>query len=342
VVVSRPTRSASWESSPAKISHRAPKPDWLKIRPLAGETLVRLKKDLRAKDLFTVCEEARCPNLAECWNEGTATIMIMGGICTRGCRFCAVTTGNPGGALDLDEPENTARAVAAMAARYIVVTSVDRDDLPDSGASHFAATIQAIRSFSSETLVEVLIGDLAGRLESLNTIVSAQPDMLAHNVETCRRLTRRVRDKRASYEQSLELLRRVKDLNPSLPTKSSIMVGLGETEDEVLETMDDLRSVGVDALTVGQYLRPSQKHLAVADYIPPEQFQYYEHMGLLKGFKYVASGPLVRSSYKAGSFHRLAQLGRQNAITATANPFRVLTGTGSGPAKVTPAGEHDG
>jgi len=325
-----------------KHSHRASKPEWLKIRPLGGEALLRLKKDLRTKELFTVCEEARCPNLAECWNEGTATIMIMGGICTRGCRFCAVTTGNPGGILDANEPENTARAVAAMDAKYIVVTSVDRDDLPDSGAGHFAETIQAIRAFSPETLVEVLIGDLAGRLESLQTIVSARPDMLAHNVETTRRLSRRVRDKRATYEQSLELLRRVKELSPGLPTKSSIMVGLGETEDEVLETMDDLRSVGVDALTVGQYLRPSPKHLAVADYIPPEQFQHYEHMGLLKGFKYVASGPLVRSSYKAGSFHRLAQLGRQNAITATANPFRVLTGTASGRVKVSPSGEYDG
>jgi len=245
--------------------------------------------------------------------------MIMGGTCTRGCRFCAVDTGNPNGWLDHDEPRKTAEAVRAMDARYIVVTSVDRDDLPDSGAAHFAATIEAIRHASPETLVEVLIGDLAGKESSIKTLVDARPDMLAHNIETVRRLSRRVRDKRATFDQSLEVLRLAKSLDPGLPTKSSIMVGLGETEEEVIEAMDELRAVGVDALTLGQYLQPTEKHLDVVDYVRPETFQHYEHIGYLKGFKYVASGPMVRSSYKAGSFHRLAELGRHNAISKTAN-----------------------
>jgi lipoic acid synthetase len=245
--------------------------------------------------------------------------MIMGGLCTRGCRFCAVETGNPNGWLDPHEPKNTAEAIGAMNARYVVVTSVDRDDLPDSGAAHFAATIQAIREVSPTTLVEVLIGDLAGKRSSLDTLVQARPDMLAHNVETVHRLSRRVRDKRANFEQSLEVLRLAKELDPGLPTKSSIMLGLGETVEEVIETMDELRAVGVDALTLGQYLQPTEKHLKVEEYVTPETFQHYEHIGHLKGFRYVASGPLVRSSYKAGSFHRLAQLGRHNTISRVAN-----------------------
>jgi lipoic acid synthetase len=238
--------------------------------------------------------------------------MIMGGLCTRGCRFCSVQTGNPKGFLDLNEPGHTAEVVAAMNARYVVVTSVDRDDLEDSGAGHFAATIEAIRARTPETLVEVLIGDLGGKDSALKTLVDARPDMLAHNIETVRRLSRRVRDARANYDQSLKVLARAKELDPALPTKSSIMVGLGESEDEVLESMDDLRAHGVDALTVGQYLQPTPKHLKVEDFIAPETFQYYEHMGLLKGFRYVASGPLVRSSYKAGSFHKLAEMRRPN------------------------------
>ena len=291
---------------------RMRKPEWLKIRPAAGDRVTELRHKLRDLGLYTVCEEARCPNIGECWQEGTATVMIMGGLCTRGCRFCSVKTGNPQGALDPAEPAHTADVVAAMDARYVVVTSVDRDDLEDSGAGHFAATIEAIRTRTPETLVEVLIGDFAGKASSLRTLVDAQPDMLAHNIETVRRLSRRVRDVRATYDQSLEVLARAKAFDPALPTKSSIMVGLGETEDEVLESMDDLRAQGVDALTVGQYLQPTPKHLKVENFVKPETFKYYEHMGLLKGFKYVASGPLVRSSYKAGSFHKLAEMRRPN------------------------------
>ncbi len=299
---------------------RTRKPPWLKIRPHSGTAVTALREQLRSGKLFTVCEEARCPNLAECWGEGTATIMIMGDTCTRGCRFCAVRTGNPRGLLDADEPRATAEAVAYMGVRYVVITSVDRDDLPDSGAAHFAATIRACRAESPETRVEVLIGDLAGKESSLRTLIAARPDVLAHNLETVRRLTRRVRDVRATYERSLQLLRRAKDLAPTLPTKSSIMLGLGETEEEVLEAMDDLRAAGVDTLTLGQYLRPSPRHLPVEEFVTPEAFQRYEHLGLLKGFRGVASGPLVRSSYKAGALYRLATASQASA--AHPDPLR--------------------
>lgn len=311
---------------------RARKPPWLKVRPPTGEVVRALRADLRGKRLHTVCEEARCPNLGECWGEGTATIMIMGGVCTRGCRFCAVTSGNPGGRLDPDEPVNTARAVAAMGASYLVVTSVDRDDLPDNGAAHFAATIRAVREHAPDTLLEVLIGDLGGDADALAELVAARPDMLAHNVETVRRLSRRVRDVRATYDRSLEVLRRAKALDPELPTKSSIMVGLGETEAEIWEAMDDLRDAGVDVLTLGQYLRPTSRHLPVVDYVSPEQFQSYEHIGLLKGFRYVASGPLVRSSYKAGTFHRLAGLRREDSPRPAYGPLTVGEGADAMPA----------
>jgi lipoic acid synthetase len=293
---------------------RMRRPDWLKIRPAAGPNVTELRQKLRELGLFTVCEEARCPNIGECWTEGTATVMIMGGLCTRGCRFCSVQTGNPKGFLDPNEPAHTADVVAAMNARYVVVTSVDRDDLDDGGAAHFAATIRAIRERTPQTLVEVLIGDLGGNEDALRTLVAAEPDMLAHNIETVRRLSRRVRDARANYERSLQVLARAKEMDPALPTKSSIMVGLGETEEEVYESMDDLRDVGVDALTVGQYLQPTPKHLKVEEFISPSVFKEYEHFGLLKGFRFVASGPLVRSSYKAGSFHRLAEMRRPNRI----------------------------
>jgi len=286
------------------------KPAWLKVKAPGGEDVVRLREKLRSLKLYTVCEEARCPNLGECWSEGTATVMIMGETCTRGCRFCAVKSGNPGGTLDPREPENTAVAVKTMEARYVVVTSVDRDDLPDHGAAHFAETIRAVRRISPETLVEVLIGDLGGDLDSLKKIVDAKPDMLAHNLEAVRRLSPSVRDRRATYDRSLKILEAAKKMDPALPTKSSLMLGIGEEHEEVLESMDDLRDIGVDALTLGQYLQPTPKHLKVQEFVTPEDFASYEHLGLLKGFRYVASGPLVRSSYKAGSFHLLAGLRR--------------------------------
>ncbi len=235
--------------------------------------------------------------------------MILGDVCTRGCRFCAVRSGNPRGALDLDEPENAARAVARMGARHVVITSVDRDDLEDHGAAHFAATVRACRDLAPGTAVEVLIGDLGGDREALRTVVEARPEVLAHNLETVRRLTPRVRDRRADYEVSLCVLRAALELDPDLSTKSSLMLGLGETEGEVLETMDDLRAAGVEGLTLGQYLQPTARHLEVSEWITPEAFAAYERAGLEKGFAYVASGPLVRSSYKAGTFYALGRGG---------------------------------
>jgi len=279
-----------------------PKPDWLKVRAPVGETWRSLKDLLRGKTLHTVCEEARCPNVGECWGGGTATVMIMGDTCTRGCRFCAVTTGNPRGWLDPLEPENTAEALERMGLRYVVLTSVDRDDLPDGGAAHFAATVRAIKRRTPDMVVEVLIPDFRGDVHALRRIVESGADVVAHNVETVERLTPRVRDRRATYEQSLRVLADLKSIDPALFTKSSIMVGLGETADEVDGAMRDLRRVGVDVLTLGQYLRPSQKHLPVVEYVHPDQFEAWRRAGEAMGFMYVASGPLVRSSYRAGEF----------------------------------------
>lgn len=278
------------------------KPAWLKVRAPGGERYAFIKERARERKLHTVCEEAHCPNIGECWGGGTATFMVMGGICTRGCRFCAVETRRAGMPLDPDEPRNVAATIADMKLDYVVVTSVDRDDLPDQGAGHFAACIQAIRAAAPRTLVEVLIPDFRGDAGLLQVIVDARPDVLSHNVETVERLTPKVRDPRAGYAQSLELLARVKRQDPERLTKSSLMVGVGETEDEVLTAMGDLRAVGVDFLTIGQYLRPSDKHLAVETYVPPETFDRYRDLGLGLGFKFVASGPLVRSSYRAGEF----------------------------------------
>ncbi len=281
---------------------RTPKPPWLKVKMPGGARYTRIKQRARQLSLHTVCEEARCPNIGECWGGGTATFMVMGGICTRGCRFCAVTTRRTGMPLDPQEPRKVAEAIREMELDYVVVTSVDRDDLPDEGAGHFAACISQIRALNPKTLVEVLVPDFSGHIEHLSKVVDARPDVLAHNVECIERLTRTVRDPRAGYAQSLEVLRRVKELDPERPTKSSLMVGIGETRDEMVQAMRDLRSVGVEFLTVGQYLQPTGKHLAVTEFVPPEMFAEYERIGLELGFGYVASGPLVRSSYKAGEF----------------------------------------
>jgi lipoyl synthase len=278
---------------------REPKPEWLRVRMPGGGRYEQVKRTLRELNLHTVCEEASCPNVGECWGGGTATVMLMGDVCTRGCRFCDVSSGVPG-PLDPLEPRHLAEAVGRLGLDYLVVTSVNRDELPDGGASHFAQAIVELRRAAPETLVEVLTPDFQGSREALQMIIDAQPTVAAHNVETVERLTPRVRDRRATYRQSLDVLEFYK--RGGMRTKSSIMLGLGETRDEVIAAMRDLRSVGCDILTLGQYLRPSEKHLAVEEFVPPEVFSRLEREGLALGFRFVAAGPLVRSSYKAGEY----------------------------------------
>ena len=276
------------------------KPEWLKVRAPGGERYTHIKSTLRKYGLYTVCEEARCPNVGECWGEGTATIMILGDTCTRGCRFCAVTTGNPKGAYDPREPEHTGRTIAAMGLDYVVITMVDRDDLLDGGAAHVAETLASIRRQSPQILIEALLGDFQGVLRDVTTVLEdGRPDVFAHNVETVDRLQRTVRDARCSMARSLSVLAHAKKVAPSVYTKSSIMVGMGETLDEVRETMRALRDVGVDIVTLGQYLRPTPKHHPVERFVTPEEFAELQADGMAMGFRYVASGPLVRSSYKA-------------------------------------------
>ena len=296
------------------------KPSWLKVKMPGGARYNRIKARARTLKLHTVCEEARCPNIGECWASGTATFMVMGGICTRGCRFCAVTTRRKGMDLDADEPRNVADAIAEMELDYVVVTSVDRDDLPDQGSGHFAACIEQIRVHAPGTMVEVLVPDFSGHEDMLRKVVVARPDVLAHNVECVERLTPTVRDPRAGYRQSLDVLAAIKRMAPDMHTKSSLMVGLGETEAEMVQAMKDLRAVGCDFLTVGQYLQPTHKHLKVDTFVEPEQFSRYERIGLELGFRYVASGPLVRSSYKAGEFFIREHLQKQQDA-AVANPL---------------------
>ena len=279
----------------------ARKPDWLRVRFPNGEGQERfrdLKEQLRGLDLNTVCEEARCPNIFECWAAGTATIMILGETCTRGCRFCSVNTGDPGGFADPREPENVGRALGAMDLAYVVLTMVDRDDLLDGGADHVARTVQRIRHHAPELLVEVLLGDFQGVRKDVETVViDGAPDVFAHNVEVVPRLQRTIRDARCSWERSVDVLRWAKDAG--VVTKSSLMVGLGETEDEMLEAMASPRDAGVDVLTIGQYLRPTKKHAEVKRYVEPAEFEKYREEGEAMGFRFVASGPLVRSSYRA-------------------------------------------
>lgn len=278
------------------------KPDWLRVKPPSGESYAHLKSLFRSLDLHTVCEEAHCPNVWECWGGGTATIMLMGDTCTRGCRFCAVTSGNPHGLLDLDEPRKVAIALAEMDLSYVVLTSVDRDDLADGGAGHFAKTIREIKARRPDMIVEALIPDFQGDMEAVRAVVDAGVDVLDHNVETVERLQAVVRDRRATFAQSLAVLRGAKDARRDLYTKSSIMLGLGETREEVLQTMRDLRAADVDIVTLGQYLRPSDWHLPVQEYVSPEAFDALREAGEALGFLYVAAGPLVRSSYRAGEF----------------------------------------
>jgi lipoyl synthase len=274
------------------------KPEWLKIKLNTNENYIGLKKMMREKQLHTVCEEAKCPNIHECWAiRRTATFMILGDVCTRACRFCAVKTGLPT-ELDWQEPERVADSVRLMNLKHVVVTAVARDDLKDGGAAVFAETVRAIRRKNPFTTIEVLPSDMGGVYENLKILMDAKPDILNHNIETVRRLTPRVRA-RATYERSLEFLRRAKELQPDIPTKSSIMIGLGETKEEILEAMDDLRANHVDILTIGQYLQPTKKHLKVEKYYHPHEFMELKEIALSKGFSHCEAGPLVRSSYHA-------------------------------------------
>lgn len=276
-------------------------PEWIRVRAPYGEKYTHLKGLVRGLQLHTVCEEAMCPNIGECWGAGTATIMILGDTCTRTCRFCAVKTGNPRGIVDTQEPTRVADALADLQLNYVVLTSVDRDDLPDGGAEIFAETVRQIKTKSPRTRVEVLTPDFRGERACVQKIVDAQPDVFGQNIETVRRLTHIVRDRRAGYDQTLAVLRMIKELDATRRTKSSILVGMGETPDGVIETMRDLRAANVDLLAIGQYLQPTKlkRHVPLVEYVTPDQFARYRDEGMRLGFKYVASGPLVRSSYKA-------------------------------------------
>ena len=278
---------------------RLPKPDWLRIRARGGATYDRVKDIVHEHRLATVCEEAKCPNMSECWSAGTATIMLMGDVCTRACRFCAVNTGNPGGWLDLEEPANTANSVALMGLKYVVLTSVNRDDLPDGGAGHYAACVREVKQRNPDTAVEALTPDFLGVLADVETVLDSGIEVFAQNVETVRRLTHPVRDPRASYEQTLTVLAHAKAYRPEVLTKTSLMLGLGETESEIIETMDDLRRARVDILTFGQYLQPTAHHHPIDRYVTPGEFETYRQWGLDRGFLEVVSGVFVRSSYRA-------------------------------------------
>jgi len=275
------------------------KPPWLRARAPGGEGFTAVKNVVREHRLATVCEEAKCPNIGECWNAGTATIMLMGAVCTRACRFCSVDTGNPRGWLDAEEPENTARSVELMNLKYIVLTSVNRDDLPDGGAQHYADAIRAIKRRTPHVAVEALTPDFQGVMKDVETVVDSGLDVFAQNVETVRRLTHPVRDPRAGYQQTLDVLAHAKRYKPAVLTKTSLMLGLGETDAEIAQCMDDLRAANVDLLTLGQYLRPTMHHLPVQRFVTPAEFDQYRQWALAKGFRECVSGPLVRSSYRA-------------------------------------------
>ncbi|MFK7831048.1 MAG: lipoyl synthase [Congregibacter sp.] len=280
-------------------SGRLPKPKWLRARIHGGETYTRVKNIVHQHELATVCEEAKCPNMSECWSAGTATIMLMGDVCTRACRFCAVNTGNPRGWLNAEEPDNTARSVQLMGLKYVVLTSVNRDDLPDGGAGHYADCVRRVKAVNPDTAVEALTPDFLGVLSDVETVVDSGIEVFAQNVETVRRLTHPVRDPRASYEQTLAVLAHAKAHRPEVLTKTSLMLGLGETDEEIREAMIDLRAASVDILTLGQYLQPTAHHHPIARYVTPEQFASYRVWGLEQGFLEVVSGVLVRSSYRA-------------------------------------------
>ncbi len=295
------------------------KPDWLRVRLPQGERYIALKEALRSLDLNTVCEEARCPNIGECWGEGTATIMILGDTCTRGCRFCAVKTGDPGGVVDPREPENTALALAKLDLAYVVLTMVDRDDLFDGGADHVAQTVRRIKHHAPKLLVETLVGDFQGQRRDVQTLVRrGSPDVFSHNVEVVPALQRKMRDARCSWQRSIDVLTWAKE-NGATITKSSLMVGCGETEGHMLEAMQSLRAADVDVLTIGQYLRPTPKHAELVRYVTPEEFEEYKRAGLAMGFRFVASGPLVRSSYRAAEAFMKGMLRAEEAPSPSGN-----------------------
>src|SRR5690625_1703658 len=276
-----------------------PKPSWLRVRVPAGEGYQKVRSIVDDHNLNTVCSESKCPNIAECWGRGTATLMLMGSVCTRACRFCSVNTGNPKGWLDPNEPANVAEAVALMGLKYVVLTSVDRDDLPDGGAGHYAACIEAIHERSPQTAVEALTPDFQGNQASIRKVLDAGLTTFAQNVETVKRLTHVVRDIRAGYQQTLDVLAYAKEYAPQTLSKTSLMLGLGETDEEVEQAMDDIRAANVDILTLGQYMRPTKNHLPVQRYVTHEQFRAFLKMGLEKGFREVVAVALVRSSYRA-------------------------------------------
>ena len=284
------------ETQTIDVQKPAPKPKWLRVKLPTGKKYTELRGLVEKYDLHTICTSGSCPNMGECWTEGTATFMILGNVCTRSCGFCGVKTGRPE-SVDWDEPEKVARSIKLMDIKHAVVTSVDRDDLKDMGSIIWAETVKAIRRMNPETTLETLIPDFQGDTRNIDRIIEVSPEVVSHNMETVKRLTREVRIQ-AKYERSLEVLRYLKEQGIRR-TKSGIMLGLGETEEEVLQTMRDLRGVGLDIVTLGQYLQPSKRHLPVKEFISPEQFKKYEEVGLKMGFRHVESGPLVRSSYKA-------------------------------------------
>jgi len=288
---------------------RGDKPKWLRAKMPSGPGYSSTRNIVHEHRLSTVCEESMCPNIGECWNAGTATIMVMGSVCTRACRFCAVDTGNPKGWLDLEEPRNSAKAVQLMGLEYVVITSVDRDDLDDGGAAHYAACVREIKKLNPNTAVEALTPDFDGVQEHVEMVVDSGLEVFAQNVETVKRLTHPVRDPRAGYEQTIEVLRHAKAHRPDVLTKTSLMLGLGERDNEIMQTMDDLRAANVDILTLGQYLRPTPNHLAVERYVTPAEFEAYRAEGLEKGFLEVVAGPMVRSSYRAEQVLRKNNVG---------------------------------
>ena len=285
--------------NPNKLIPIERKPTWLRVKSQNSSKYRELKSIVSEKKLHTVCEEAMCPNIQECWSHGTATFMLLGSVCTRACRFCAVDTGNPKGILDKDEPNKVANSIAHMNLKYAVLTSVNRDDLIDGGAEHFSHTIQAIKEKVPEVIVEALVPDFLGNKKSIEVLLNSKLEVFAQNLETVSRLTKRVRDPRAGYDQTLEVLSYAKQYSPSVITKTSLMFGLGETQEEILKTFDDIRETGVDVLTLGQYMRPTVNHLPVEKWYTPEEFAYFKDLAIEIGFLEVASGPMVRSSYRA-------------------------------------------
>jgi len=275
------------------------KPDWLKVKIPSGETYKDVFQLLKDYNLATVCQEARCPNITECWNKKSATIMILGKVCTRACRFCSVSTGNPHGVLNKKEPENVARVIHKIGLRYVVITSVDRDDLEDLGSSHYAKTVKMIKEKNPETKVEALIPDFSGNENFIKMIVDARPLVIGHNIETVERLTPFIRDRRCGHEKSLNVLKKIKEMNNKIFTKSGFMVGLGETSKEIVQTLEDIRYVNADIVTIGQYLQPTKKNIPVQKYYTPGEFEEFKKIAEKIGIRYVTSGPLVRSSYHA-------------------------------------------